>query len=332
MSELMAPPARPAEVVAESVILNDAFEDPQALLDLMYRSAPYDLIYSKQSYENSGGAEPWFQRSWFRGGLAVVPEARPFFENPRLIETAKTAFGGAWEIRPHSLTANISGPMQPGRPHIDLSICRGIDDAHHPSWLRIAMHHSGLFMPWSVLQASALAYFFPGPGGGYEYWPEGPTKPSQALRSPLWNTAIVTDNDFMYHRAQGVGPREEWLAPRTIGGDSKLHKGEDDLWHIVDEGVPRFTYKESQLRLFVIWKAYVFKTRAEAEAFDNHLDDLSMDQVWDAFADDFRRRGLSFALPDDPLHDRTFRETVLRAYPPPGLRYFTDARRPSDRY
>ena len=43
---------------------------------------------------------------------------------------------------------------------------------------------------------------------------------------------------------------------------------------------------------------------SDAEAYDNHSDDLTVEQVLDAFAQDFRERGAKLDIPADPLGDR----------------------------
>lgn len=327
----LAPPSRPAQiVVANPVRIDPAVDDPEALMDLIRDRAPYNLVYSKDGYEKAGGAEPWFRYFWYKNGQALVPEAQPFFENERFIEASKQAFD-AEVIRPQTLFMNVSAPMQPGRPHFDLCRFRGISEANNPLWLHTAMHHSQLFMHWAILQSTALVWFFPGPGGGYQYWANGPYEASETVESPLWNVGLVTDNDFMFHRAEGVGRQDRWIAPRTIGGDSKLHLTPEGRWQIRDDKRLFYTFNEASLRFFVIWKALVFKTAADAEAYDNHTDDLALDQVWDMFAEDFASRGEKLDIPADPLKDRLFREKLLTAYPPPGKLYFEEARREGDR-
>lgn len=326
----LPPPARPAQIVARSVRLEEAFEDPQAVLALIEKGAPYNLVYSKDGYEKAGGAEPWFRSFWCKNGNVMEPQAEGFFHNPRFIEGAKRAFD-VEVVRPQSLFLNISAPMQAGRPHFDLCRYRGLSEADHPLWLHTAMHHSQLFMPWAVLQATALTWFYRGPGGGYEYWPDGPYEPSVTESTPLWNVGLVTDNDFMFHRAEAVGRPEQWIMPREIGGESKIHLTPEGRWQIRDDNRLYYTFNPASLRFFVIWKALVFRDAAEAAAYDDHTDDLAIDQVWQMFADDFKKRGETLTVPSDPLTNREFRERLLTAYPPPGKLYFEEARRSGDR-
>lgn len=330
MTAKLAPPPRPAQIVARPVRVDDAFDDPDGLLALIDAKSPYTPIYSAEGYEKAGGAEPWFRHHWYKAGQAPDLDAQQFFENPKFITASKAAFG-AEVVRPVSFYLNISAPMQAGRPHFDLCRYRGIDE-RYPFWLQVALHHSLLFMPWTILQSTAITWFYRGEGGGYQYWPDGPDKPSQTVATPLWNTALVTDNDFMFHRAEAVGPREAWIMPGELKGDVAIHHQADGTWRIDDRSGPRFTFAAETLRRFVIWKGLVFRTQADADAFDNHTDDLTIDQVWTAFEKDFAERGERLDIPVDPLRDRGFRERILAAYPPPGQRHFADARRPADRY
>ena len=94
-------------------------------------------------------------------------------------------------------------------------------------------------------------------------------------------------------------------------GDVTIRHQDDGTWRIDDRSGPRFTFAPKDLRFFVIWKALVFRTPADAEAYDLHTDDLKLDQVWEIFARDFRERGERLDIPADPLHDRTLREKLL---------------------
>jgi hypothetical protein len=67
------------------------------------------------------------------------------------------------------------------------------------------MGSSGLFEPWRIVEAGAVVWFYEGPGGAYDYWPEGLNGPMRSERPPLTNRAIVADNDRMYHRIGWIG-------------------------------------------------------------------------------------------------------------------------------
>ena len=53
--------------------------------------------------------------------------------------------------------------------------------------------------------ATAVAWFYEGEGGAFEYWPEGPGAAPARIDAPLDNRAVVGDNDVMFHRVATVG-------------------------------------------------------------------------------------------------------------------------------
>ena len=69
------------------------------------------------------------------------------------------------------------------------------------------MGHSRLFEKERVEIATAVAWFYRGKDGGFTYWPDGPDRPPRVHEGDLFNTAIMGDNDRMYHRVRPVGAR-----------------------------------------------------------------------------------------------------------------------------
>ena len=67
------------------------------------------------------------------------------------------------------------------------------------------MGTSGLFEPWRIVEAGVVTWFYDGPGGAYDYWPQGLDGPMRSERPPYWNTSLAADNDRMYHRIGEVG-------------------------------------------------------------------------------------------------------------------------------
>ena len=52
---------------------------------------------------------------------------------------------------------------------------------------------------------AAPTWFYTGENGGYEFWPDGPARPSVVLEGPFGTNVLVGDNDYMYHRVQAFG-------------------------------------------------------------------------------------------------------------------------------
>jgi hypothetical protein len=55
-----------------------------------------------------------------------------------------------------------------------------------------------------VNEVGAIAWFYDGPGGGFDYWPDGPTGPMQTESAPFDNVAIVADTDSTLPLRWGV--------------------------------------------------------------------------------------------------------------------------------
>jgi hypothetical protein len=252
----------------------------------------------------------------FRGDWAydapLVQGLEPIFGNPRFAAAAQRIFGAA-VVRPQIVYANLSLPMPCGDGgHTDIPAFRGIDRTRFPVWLLVTMGRSGLFEPWRVTIATAVAWFYEGEGGGFTYWPDGPDAPPRT-RPAMTNTAVVGDNDVMFHRVEAIGGADDApVAGLTL--DSKLEPDGRTGWRIVDGERELGTWPNDRLRISVSWKAQVFADADAARVYDEHADDLTLDAVLDRFRADFASRGTALAIPADPLHDAEFVRTLSRAY------------------
>ena len=61
----------------------------------------------------------------------------------------------------------------------------------------------------------------------------------------------------------------------------------------------RAVYDWDDLRLSISWKAWCFADEEEVLINDEHLDDLTLDQILATFTDDLRRRDTITRRPDD---------------------------------
>lgn len=319
-------PTRPEEIIARPVRIDPAFDDPDAVMDLIKAKSPYSLIYSAEGYARAGGAEPWFRGHWVKGDEWRVPEAKPFFYNPHFIEGAKKSFN-AKVITPHSMLLNINAPMQTGRPHFDTCRFRGATEANYPLWLIVAMHHSFLFTKWSVPVATALSWFYRGKGGGFECWPDGPENPSEMHETPLWNAAVVSDNEYMFHRMTAIGRPEDRYLPGQMSGHELLSWSQEGYWDMTENGERKKRFNPDDIRVSIVWKAFAFEDENAKAVFDEHSDDLTQDMIFDIFEQDLKARGITSSRPADQLNDKSLRDLLLATYPPPGKRFFEDARR-----
>jgi hypothetical protein len=241
-----------------------------------------------------------------------VPDVDAVLHNERLVDAASQVFD-AEVVRPFIVFSNLTAPMPQNRKHTDVPTFRGVERSQYPVWIVQAMASSGLFERWRVKVATAVAWYYDGPNGGFSYWPDGGAAPEVTIEPPS-NTAVVGDNDFMYHRVEAVGdgrfamvPIDSLLSFDEGSGRWRIAKGERDFGE----------FGRDEIRISISWKAECFHDAEDARVFDEHLDDLTFDQVLGIWRADCDARGLS--LPDvaDPLHDPAFEAAVAQAYAGP---------------
>ncbi len=290
---------------------------------LLERTAPH---YPVQRYFRSG-AEMRAQSG--PGALIVAPSFRadwathegrvdgiePILENPRFAEAAARLFGSQ-RVRPWGVYSNITWqlPFDQGGGHTDVPAFLGVDRRRHPTWLLSVMGHSGLFEDERIDIATAVAWFYRGDDGGFTYWPDGPDAPPRVHEGAIFNTAIVGDNDRMYHRVRPVGTREAGMLAGMTLATRLEHRG-GDAWEIRQDGECRAALAYPELRISVSWKAYVYRDAAQERAHrTGGADALTLDAVLERFAADLAERGIDLARPSDPLHEESFVELLSRAY------------------
>jgi hypothetical protein len=312
------------------------FDDPDAIRALIAHHAPYWPVMryfanpAEEAAQNGGksiraGAAaakqvqamtvmPVFRGDWAYD-VPLVDGAEQILEHVRLIAAARQVFDGSVVV-PQIVYINLTTPM-PAQPtgHVDIPAFRGIDRTQHPTWLLQMMGQSGLFEDVRVRIATAVAWLYHGENGGFSYWPDGPDGPRQRHDPPFDNTAIVGDNDFMFHRVERVGSRDDPLA-QNLTLDSLLHPAADDpeQWVITDDGDERYRLPFEKVRISVSWKAKVFLDEEDRRIADEHLDDITLDEVVDRFVADLAARGIDCARPADPHTDVDFTATLAAAY------------------
>ena len=237
------------------------------------------------------------------GGEPLVDGVETILSNHRFIDAARALFGSS-NIRPTFIVVNLNAPMPAGPIHVDVPTFRGVTRGQYPLGWLIAMGRSELFESWRVTQAGAVAWFYDGPGGSFEYWPEGLEGPMLAEQPPFRNVAIMADNDRMYHRIGRVGTPNAPLSQMTAAAELRAAGG--DTWAIVENGEIRATYPFNAVRLSLVWKANL-----EPEG-DSEL--LNLDRVMSIFVADLRKQEVDFRLPGDPLSDESWMATLDSAY------------------
>lgn len=306
--------------------LDTLLDEPAVVRRLMERHAPYAPVQrylaneAQQRMAAGGGPTasapviaPNFRGDWAFHGT-VLEGAEPLLHHPRLIEAAQQLFDTPW-VRPQMLFTNVTWqlPFPQGAGHTDVPAFRGIDRTRYPTWILHAMGASGLFEEERIEIATAVAWFYRGADGGFDYWPDGPDRPPRVHEGAIFNTAIVGDNDRMFHRVRPVGARERGL-PRGLSLDSRLvHRGGDD-WAIEEAGRTLAAMPYDELRISLSWKAEVFRDEAQQRRVDRHEHDLTLERVLARFEADFAARGERYERADDPLSDPVLTELVSRLY------------------
>ena len=126
----------------------------------------------------------------------------------------------------------------------------------------------------------------------------------------------MSDNEYMWHAvgATGTEGEKEHFRGRTKDSD-RLWYARDGVWEIRgDDGVSaRLT--PSQLRISLLWKAYVFKDERHLASFEDRTMDLTASDVVETYRRDLAARGLKVSPPTDLLNDPAWRNTLIDVYP-----------------
>jgi hypothetical protein len=293
--------------------IEPAFEDREAIRAMFRRHAPYRAIAASIPDAADDSAkpkaeqfvQPWFRGNWAAGGEPLVEGVEAILRNKQFLEAAKALFGTAL-VFPEFVVVNVNAPMPAGMTHVDIPAFHGATRRQYPlSFLR-AMGSSGLFEKWRVIQAGAVAWFYEGAGGAFDYWPEGRLDgPMVSVRRPFGNVALMADNDRMYHRIGPIGDAQ--ATPPRISSAAQIQPAGDCGWAIVEDGEVRAAYPDRAVRLSLVWKA---------EVRDRELRDdiLSLDRVMAIFTADLRRRSVGFDVPSNPLADDAWLLLLQRTY------------------
>ena len=304
------------------ITLPRVLDDPGLVRRLVEANGPYFPVQryfqNEAQYRANTGHQRMLIAPNFRGDWAYdapqIEGVEPLLFHEGFRDAAQRIFG-AEVVRPQQVYANLTWqlPFAQGPGHTDVPAFRGVDRTEHPTQLLQMMGHSRLFERYRVRIATAVAWFYQGEDGGFEYWPDGPDGPSQIHEGEIFNTAIIGDNDFMYHRVRPVGRRADGIpGPMTL--ETRLERIEGERWRLLEGDQVLGSPHYQDLRISVSWKANVFVDAAEARLYDEHDDELSIDAVWEAFYRDLSARGEAFDEPPDPSRDESFTELLGRTY------------------
>ena len=307
------------------VTIGSVFDDPSVIDSLVDAHQPYwpvqRYMTNRAEYAALSGdtsttdviVAPVFRGDWafhdaIGEGIDRILHHEPFLDAARAVFDAEI-------VRPHTVYANLTWqlPFAQGRGHVDIPAFRGFDRQTVPVAFLTIMGLSGLFESERVKVATAVAWFYDGDDGGFEYWPQGPAGPSTVHEGGIANTAIVADNDFMWHRVRPLGRVEDGMVSLDLA--SELRREADGRWSIVDgEGATVATFDRHRLRVSVSWKADVFTDGQDRRRHDDHVDDIDRAEVIRRFIQDLDARGIDVVVPDEPLRDPDFLAVLQAAY------------------
>ena len=302
--------------------LAPALDEPERVRELLEHTAPH---FPVQRYFASGAEmraqsgpaamiiAPNFRADWATAE-ARVEGVEFILENPRFAAAAARLFDSEL-VEPWGVYSNITWqlPFAQGGGHTDVPAFVGVDRRRHPTWLLSVMGHSRLFEAERVEIATAVAWFYRGGDGGFSYWPDGPDRQPRVHEGDVFNTAILGDNDRMYHRVRPVGARRDGMLGGMTLAATLEHDG-GDAWAIRQDGETRAQMPYSALRISVSWKAYVYRDAEQRRRHQEGAGALDLDEVVDRFGSDLRARGIAFTPPAEPLHDEAFVALLTRAY------------------
>jgi hypothetical protein len=260
MREVVAHKAR-AGGLATPIRIDDVFDDPGVIRRLVQRSGPYRTMVSYLPSSAVRGGQPatgdgvpaHFRATWAAGGRPLVDRAEAILHNPRLLRAASQLFDA--DVVPNTVAVNVTAPMPAGNIHVDVPSFRGADRDRYPMQLLQAMAASGLFEDWRVAEAGAVWWNYQGPGGAYDYWPEGIDGLMRSEHPPFVNSALVADNNRMYHRIGRIG--DPAAAPPAVSAAAQIDEDAHGSWIISDIGRPPAHYDDRDIRISILWKAQI---------------------------------------------------------------------------
>ena len=279
------------------ITLDQVVDDPEAMRALARRSGPYEF-----PPRPGGFVWPTWHARWASGGALHLDAAEPLFNHPAFIAAAADMCGSN-NVIPEALNVNLGTPWiaQPVM-HTDMPLFRGIDEETVPGWFLQSMGTSRLFEAERINSITAVAWFYEGEHGGFTFWPDGPAGESQG-QIDMWNTAIVGDNDFMYHRVERIGP-DAATSPSAMTTATVLdHDGDD--WVVIDDGRELGRFVDRDVRLSISWRATV-----------NDDDDasVSLAAVYDRMRTHLADGDLIATSVDD-LFDEPSRQQLMHRWP-----------------
>ena len=289
------------------------FDDPGVIRRLVQRNGPYQTIASYLPASAVRGGQPaagdgvpaHFRATWAAGGRPLAAGAEVILHNPRLLRAASQLLDA--EVIPNTVAVNVTAPMPAGNIHLDVPSFRGADRDRYPMQLLQAMAASGLFEDWRIAEAGAVWWNYHGPGGAYDYWPDGLDGPIRSEHPPFINSALVADNNRMYHRIGQIGDPAAAAPAFSAAAQIGHHAGGG--WTISDTGKAAVRYHDRDIRISILWKAQVRPGPDSGTAAP-----LGPEAIIQIISADLTRRGVQAPGPVASLSDQGWLDLVHSTY------------------
>lgn len=329
LSKILRPAAPPREI-------DKPFTEEQKrrMLDIVHDKGEWKLILA-QHFANAeellatfaGGfpdgytptldmfLTPTFRDFFGKYSAVLYPELHDVFYNDAFMAQARSYWGAEY-AKPQMMLFNINGPCANRDPgHLDTPSFRGIRYENSPTWLCSIMGRSGLFSDYLIKMAQVITWFSHDAESGFTYWPNGPLEKPARVQSPIYNRAVVVQNEMLVHRGEGNGEMAR-RHPEGLAFNSVFTGDPDDRdgWVVKTDGKVIERYHTDDLRFLVHWSAEVFMDMDEMRKNMDGTDNLTHDQVFETLIKDVRSRGIEIETPTNPMHDPQFIRTLTAAY------------------
>ena len=263
---------------------------------LNYISHGLDGAGNQDDPDTASSRTNYFRETYIYGEDVQVAGVEPFLAHAQIQAAAREISGGE-EIVPAIVYANLLVPGQELAIHTDVPEFRGASRMNTPQWLLVCMLHSGLFDRWRVPILTCVSWFGAARGGAFTFYPEGAQGPREAIPAQH-NSAILIDTDKVFHGVERVQQSLPDVPP--IGPGTRLHFIGEERWQLRHGDQVLADYSWPDFRYSISWKGYCFVDAAERAVWEEHSDDIGLEQILDVFEKDLRQRGLLDGSRPDP--------------------------------
>jgi hypothetical protein len=263
------------------------------------------LHYLQHGLDGDGGADKddnaasrtnYFRETYAYGSELKIEGIAPFM-NHTVMQAAARKISGCEEVVPAIVYANLLVPGQELAIHTDVPEFRGANRRNAPQWLLVCMLHSGLFDRWRIPILTCVSWFGAAAGGAFTFYPIGASGARESIPAQH-NSAILIDTDRVFHGVERVEKSRCELP--VIGLQTRLHYLGNDQWEIREGEQTLASYSWEQVRYSISWKGYCFRDAVERKIWEDHSDDLGIEQIVDILEQELRDRGMLEGPRPDP--------------------------------